>query len=193
MDWIAELTRAAITSGAALIASYFGAKWAESRKLQARFEKLDKIREEMREVTRVQEEIKRQLQGGEWNRQTLWKQQLESYTELLRLTTDYLDGCYGLRSSLSSGSAPSSDLETRNAQLRRTRADTFKAVSVVEIFGNSEVLAALKRFFQIIGEAQDGHNAESVNSLSHEIQAIRELQTSFVAAAREQLRGSIDH
>ena len=92
MNWIAELTRAGITSGVALIASYFGAKWAESRKLKARFEKLDQIREEMREVTRVQEDIKRQLQSGEWNRQTLWKQRLESYTELFRLSTDYLDG-----------------------------------------------------------------------------------------------------
>jgi hypothetical protein len=100
LDWPNELIRSMITAVTALTASFFGAKWAESRKLQARFEKLDHIREEMREVTRVQEQIKRQLQVGEWNRQTLWKQRLESYTQLLRTSTDFMDCCYALRNRM---------------------------------------------------------------------------------------------
>src|ERR1700757_2794652 len=96
-DWAAEIGRAGITAAAALLASFLGAKWAESRKLQGRFEKLDRIREERGEITRVQEEIKRQLQAGEWDRQTLWKQRLDSYTQVLRVSTDYLDRCYVVR------------------------------------------------------------------------------------------------
>jgi hypothetical protein len=177
MDLVAELARAGITAGVALFASFFGAKWAESRRLQARFEKIDQIREEMRQVTRIQEDIKRQLQGGEWNRQALWKQRLESYTELLRVTTDYLERCHAVR--LLADGASGGDVE-----LHRVRTDMYKALSVVEIFGNAKVLATLKHFFARMGSAE---------TLSGEIEAIRELQTSFVVAAREQLKGELEN
>jgi hypothetical protein len=193
VDWAAEIIRAGITSGVALIASFFGAKWAESRKLQARFEKLDHIREEMREVTRVQEDIKQGLQGGEWNRQTLWKQRLDSYTQLLRVSTDYLDCCYAVRSLLALTSVPGDDLHTNSIQLHRLRAETFKAVTVVEIFGNHDVLDTLRGFFESSRQpATDARSHLSPASLSREIYAIRELQASFVAAAREQLKGGIE-
>lgn len=192
MDWTTQIAQTGITSLAALIASYFGAKWAESRKLQARFEKLDQIREEMREVTRVQEEIKRQLQTSEWNRQTLWRQRFDSYTELLRASTDYLNECHALHSLLSSGDSRSGQIDASGAELRRIRAATFKAMLVVEIFGNEKVLATLKRFFAAAGEKQSRQPGESAAALSREIEAIRELQTFFVAAAREQLKGGID-
>ena len=193
VDWAAEIIRAIITSGVALIASFFGAKWAESRKLQARFEKLDQIREEMREVTRVQEVIKQQLQGGEWNRQTLWEQRLDSYTNLLRFSTDYLDCCYVVRSLLASSTASAGDLQTNSIQLHRLRAETFKAVTVVEIFGNRNVLETLRRFFESSRlPAGDAHSQISPASLSREIDAICELQASFVAAAREQLKDGLE-
>ena len=193
LDWVAEATRAGITAAAALLASFLGAKWAESRKLEARFEKLDRIREEMREVTRVQEDIKRQLQGGEWNRQTLWKQRLDSYTQLLRVSTDYLDRCYVMRSLLASGSSSPTDVRLNGDELHRLRADTFKSVTVVEIFGEAEVLKTLKHFFESTRESTTGVEAgTSVASISREIEALRELQASFVAAAREQLKGTIE-
>lgn len=194
LDWTAELARTGLTAAAALLASFLGAKWAESRKLQARFEKLDKIREEMREVTRVQEEIKRQLQGGEWNRQTLWKQRLDSYTQLLRVSTDYLDRCYAVRSSLRSAAPSQSDLRASGDELHRLRAETFKALTVVEIFCDGDVLTTLRGFFESTREPVDDKQGGSISvaSISREIDALRELQVSFVAAARGQLKGSID-
>lgn len=173
-----ELAHAGITAAAALLASYVGAKWAESRKLQARFEKLDHIREEMREVTRVQEDIKRQLQGGEWNRQTLWRQRLEAYTQLLRVSTDYLGLCY---------TAPENSDE-----LRKLRADTFKAMTVVEIFADDEVLKALRQFFASSAAATGQDGGASPASPAGEIEALRQLQTLFIAAAREQLKSAIE-
>lgn len=194
LDWTVEIAHTGLTAGAALLASFLGAKWAESRKLQARFEKLDKIREEMREVTRVQEEIKRQLQGGEWNRQTLWKQRLDSYTQLLRVSTDYLDRCYAVRSSLRSASGSQNDLHANGDELHRLRAETFKALTVVEIFCDADVLTALRRFFESTREPADDRQggAISIASISREIDALLELQASFVAAARGQLKGSIE-
>jgi hypothetical protein len=193
LDWVGEVTRAGVTAGAALVASFLGAKWAESRKIQARFEKLDRIREEMREVTRVQEEIKRQLQSGEWNRQTLWKQRLDSYTELLRVSTDYLDRCYVTRSQIAHSGSNRDNATPGSDELHRLRAETFKAVTVVEIFGDSEVLSALKQFFESTSEpAPDLGAGASVDSISREIEALRTLQTTFVAAARAQLKGTID-
>ncbi len=193
LDWTAEIAHTGLTACAALLASFLGAKWAESRKLQARFEKLDKIREEMREVTRVQEEIKRQLQGGEWNRQTLWKQRFDSYTQLLRVSTDYLDRCYAVRSSLRSAPPSQSDLEAKGDELHRLRAETFKALTVVEIFCDTNVLTALRRFFESTREPADDRQGDlSIASISREIDGLLELQTSFVAAARGQLKGSIE-
>ena len=194
LDWTAEIARTGLTAGAALLASFLGAKWAESRKLQARFEKLDRIREEMREVTRVQEEIKRQLQGGEWNRQTLWKQRLDSYTQLLRVSTDYLDRCYAVRSSLRSAGASQSDLHASSDELHRLRADTFKALTVVEIFCDADILTTLRAFFESTREPADDKQGGTIAAatVSREIDALRELQVSFVAAARRQLQGSIE-
>lgn len=173
LDWATELAHAGVTSLAALLASFVGAKWAESRKLQARFEKLDRIREEVREVTRVQEEIKRQLQGGEWNRQTLWKQRLDSYTQLLQVSTDYLDRCYVVRSLLTSGVPSNSDQLKNSDEVHRLRSDTFKAVTVVEIFADAEVLVTLRRFFESTRDsALDIHGSGlSVSSVSREIDA----------------------
>jgi len=194
LDWSAELAHAGLTTLAALLASFVGAKWAESRKLQARFEKLDRIREEMREVTRVQEEIKRQLQGGEWNRQTLWKQRLDSYTQLLRVSTDYLDRCYAVRSSLISMETCQSDEFQIGVEFHRLRAETFKAVTVVEIFADTEVLGTLRRFFESTRDPALSTPSIGlcVKSISREIDALCELQTRFVAAARDQLKGGIE-
>jgi hypothetical protein len=61
-DWATEVTRVSLTAARRALFFVLWAKWAESRKLQARFEKLDRIREEVRDVTRIQEDIKRQLQ-----------------------------------------------------------------------------------------------------------------------------------
>ncbi len=194
LDWTAEIAHAGLTAGAALLASFVGAKWAESRKLQARFEKLDQIRDEMREVTRVQEEIKRQLQGGEWNRQTLWKQRLDSYTQLLRVSTDYLDRCYAVRSSLRSAAASQGASHANGEELHRLRADTFKAITVVEIFCDANILTTLRSFFESTREPANHLHASdiTVSAISREIDALRELQTAFVAAAREQLKGGIE-
>jgi len=190
-DWATEVTRAGITAAAALLASFFGAKWAESRKLQARFEKLDHIREEVREVTRIQEDIKRQLQSGEWNRQTLWRQRLDAYTELLRTSTDYLDRCHSLRAMI--GTEDSEGLRAASIELHRLRADTFKAVTVVEIFGDAAILDVLSSFFaRMRKETPAGSSSTSVGMLTNEIGALGELQTAFVAAARKQLKSSLD-
>jgi hypothetical protein len=55
------------------------------------------------------------------------------------------------------------------------------------------VLATLKLFFQATRESAAGAEAAtSLNSILREIEALRELQRSFVVAAREQLKGAID-
>lgn len=190
-DLVTEATRAGVTTAAALIASFFGAKWAESRKLQARFEKLDHIREEVREVTRIQEDIKRQLQSGEWNRQTLWRQRLDAYTQLLRASTDYLDRCHSLRAMI--GTEDGEGFHAESVELQRLRADTFKAVTVVEIFGDAAILDVLSRFFaRMRKEAPASDFSTSVGMLTNEIEALGELQTAFVAAARRQLKSCLD-
>jgi len=189
LDLPAEAARALITAVTALGASFFGAKWAESRKLQARLEKLDHIREEVREVTRVQEDIKRQLQGGEWNRQTLWRQRLEAYTRLLGATSDYLDRCFELQGLLQEGKAAA--MEARSADLARLRADTFKAATVVEIFADDAVIEVLRGFFQRMSAPTAGSSG-SMAALSHEIEVLGDLQKNFVAAARAQLKGTLD-
>lgn len=190
-DWATEATRGGVTAAAALLASFFGAKWAESRKLEARFEKLDRIREEVREVTRIQEDIKRQLQGGEWNRQTLWRQRLDAYTQLLRTSADYLDRCHSVRAMI--GTDNSEMLHSASVELQRLRADTFKAVTVVEIFGDAAILDVLSSFFaRMRKETAVGNSPTSVGMLTNEIGALGELQTAFVTAARNQLKGSLD-
>jgi len=190
-DLVTEVVRVGVTAAAALIASFFGAKWAESRKLQARFEKLDYIREEIREVTRVQEDIKRQLQSGEWNRQTLWRQRLDAYTQLLRASTDYLDRCHSLRTKI--GTEDGEGLRAASEELQRLRAETFKAVTVVEIFGDAEILDVLSRFFaRMRKDPPAGNFSTSVGTLTNEIGALGELQTAFVAAARRQLKSMLD-
>jgi hypothetical protein len=190
LDWASELTHSSITAIVALLASFFGAKWAESRKLQARFEKLDHIREEMREVTRVQEQIKRQLQGGEWNRQTLWKQRLDAYTQLLRTGTDFLDRCYGLLNRMNGEAGDGQELRTQLTELQKARAEMFKAVTVVEIFGDPAILDALRAFFLDMQETRGGET--SAENVSQEIAAVAQLQTVFVEAARSQLNSVLN-
>jgi hypothetical protein len=190
LDWASELAHAGITAAAALLSSFFGAKWAESRKLQARFEKLDKIREEVREVTRIQEDIKRQLQSGEWNRQTLWRQRLEAYTQLLRTSTDLLDRCHALRNRIAAESPETQEVRAQSLELQKCRAETFKAVTVVEIFGDAAILEALSRFFLRMQTTRSEDT--STETLAAEIDAVGELQTAFVAAARTQLKSALD-
>ena len=54
--------------------------------LKARDERLDKILREVEAVTRMQEQIKSELSGELWHRQTVWNQTREIYANLLSAT-----------------------------------------------------------------------------------------------------------
>jgi hypothetical protein len=91
------------------------------------------------------------------------------------------------------GTEDGEGLRAASAELQRLRADTFKAVTVVEIFGDAAILGVLSSFFaRMRKETPVGNSPTSVGMLTNEIGALGELQTAFVSAARGQLKGSLD-
>src|SRR5581483_5295540 len=130
--------------------------------------------------------------GGEWNRQTLWRQRLEAYTQLLRVSTDYLDRCCLLRSEINSDSLGASDHTVSSSELSHLRAETFKALTVVEIFCDDQILSALKKYVRRVQNPEENSNALRVDAISKEIDALLGLQAEFVIAARAQLKSSLD-
>jgi hypothetical protein len=186
-----------VTSALMALYLYVFQPWAKAyaetaAAIKARDERLDKILKEVEAVTRTQEQIKSELSGDLWQRQTVWNQKKELYGELLKTANGLLDKFVSLRREREiHDKAQNGEVKEAAArqvsglldELLQLKPAFINAHMLALIFTNDECIAALSTF---TARPPFGYPI-TLERITAECEATRRLVSGLVTAAKKDL------